>query len=225
MTGGGVLQHKNTTSYYYSLASYKSNLKQIFNEKILPTVGSIVMNCNPFTFGHRYLVEESLKHCDKLIVFVVEEDKSIFPFKDRFKLVKENLIDLENVIVIPSGEFIISTKTFAEYFLKESIQSKKIDTSLDVTLFAKEIAPCLNITIRFAGEEPFDKVTAQYNESMRKILPQYNIQFIEIKRKTLNNKVISATEVRKLLEDKNFNAIKDLVPQKTYEYLTRSDKK
>ena len=179
------------------------------------------MNCNPFTNGHRYLVEESLKYCDYLVVFVVEEDKSIFPFEDRFKLVEENLADIQNVIIMPSGEFIISARTFEEYFAKEKIQSRKVDTSLDVTLFAKEIAPCLNIKMRFAGEEPFDKITAQYNDSMRKILPQYGMQFIEIPRKKQGDVYISASEVRRLASENKFDEIKDLVPQKTLDYLRK----
>lgn len=51
-------------------------------------IGSIVMNCNPFTLGHRYLVEEASRQSDLLYIFVVEEDKSDFPFEDRFNMVK-----------------------------------------------------------------------------------------------------------------------------------------
>ena len=177
------------------------------------------MNCNPFTNGHRYLVEEALKKCDRLVVFVVEEDKSDFPFADRFALVKENLRDLKRVTVLKSGEFIISTRTFEEYFNKESLQDRKINTSTDVNLFAAEIAPCLNITIRFAGEEPFDNVTRQYNESMEQILPKYGIKFVEIPRLKSGGKAISASEVRKLCAAGEFEKIKKLVPKKTAAYL------
>jgi [citrate (pro-3S)-lyase] ligase len=63
------------------------------------------------------------------------------------------------------------------------MQDRVIDPTQDVRLFAEEIAPVLNITVRFAGEEPLDNVTRQYNEAMRRILPEYRIGFEEIERK------------------------------------------
>ena len=201
------------------LHDYRKNLRKIYREQLAPRVGAIVMNCNPFTLGHRYLVEQALNRCDRLIVFVVEEDKSVFPFADRLQLVKENLADLKNVLVLPSGEFIISSRTFEEYFNKESLQERKIDTSTDVTLFASKIAPCLNISVRFAGEEPFDTVTRQYNETMARILPQYGLEFVEIPRLTTNGTAISASRVRALAKAREFNKLKTLVPKKTLKYL------
>ena len=207
------------------LIEYKHELAEFYKKNIQPKVGAIVMNANPFTYGHRYLVEEALKECDDLIVFVVEEDKSIIPFKDRFALVKENLADLNNVFVRRSGEFIISATTFSEYFAKESLQDKKIDTTLDVTLFAKEIAPSLNISVRFAGNEPMDAITRQYNEDMEKILPQYGISFKEIKRaKNKKGEIISASTVRKLANAGEFDKLKDFAPPATVEYLRKKYK-
>lgn len=162
-----------------------------------------------------------MKRCDHLIVFVVEEDKFVFPFADRIELVRKNLADLKRVSVIPSGQFIISTRTFQEYFNKESLQEQKIDTSLDITTFAKEIAPCLNITMRFAGEEPLDNVTRQYNESMARLLPQYGIKFLEIPRMKFKGAPISASEVRQLTKVREFEKLKKLVPPLTLHYLRR----
>ena len=201
------------------LHDYKNKLKAFYQRTISPQIGAIVMNCNPFTLGHRYLVEQALKSCDHLIVFVVEEDKSVFPFAERIELARRNLADLKNVSVICSGQFIISSRTFKDYFNKESLQEHKIDTSLDVTIFGKEIAPCLNISIRFAGEEPLDNVTQQYNESMARILPQYGVKFIEIPRMKYNGKPISASEVRRLAETSQFDRLKNLVPPLTLRYL------
>lgn len=203
------------------LHDYKDKLEVFYKRTISPKIGSIVMNCNPFTMGHRYLVEQALKRCDHLIVFVVEEDKSVFPFAERIELVKRNLVDLKNVSVIPSGQFIISSRTFNEYFNKEILQEHKIDTSLDVTMFGKEIAPCLNISMRFAGEEPLDNVTRQYNESMARILPQYGVKFIEIPRMKYKGKPVSASEVRCLAEARQFDKLKKLVPPITLCYLRR----
>ncbi len=77
------------------------------------------MNCNPFTLGHRYLIETCAEKCDMLIVFVVQEDKSYFLFEDRLSLVQEGCSDLENVCVTGSGEFILSSLTFSEYFCRQ----------------------------------------------------------------------------------------------------------
>ena len=204
------------------LREYKEELNNFYKENIQPKVGAIVMNANPFTYGHRYLVEAALKECDYLIVFVVEEDKSELSFEDRFSLVKENLSDLKRVFVRKSGEFIISAKTFSEYFRKESLQDQKIDTTLDVTLFAKEIAPVLNISVRFAGKEPTDSVTRQYNEDMARILPQYGINFIELERaKNDNGEIISASTVRSLTKSGEFDRLKEFAPPATVRYLTK----
>lgn len=204
------------------LHEYKGKLKNFYTQKISPKIGSIVMNCNPFTNGHRYLVKQALKQCDYLIVFVVEEDKSVFPFADRIELVRKSLADLKRVSVIPSGQFIISTRTFKEYFNKESLQEHRIDTSLDVTMFAKEIAPCLNISVRFAGEEPLDNVTRQYNENMARLLPQYGIKFTEIPRMKYKGTPINASEVRRLAEARQFDKLKKLVPVPTLHYLRKT---
>jgi len=179
--------------------------------------GAIVMNCNPFTLGHRYLIEQALKQVDNLIVFVVEEDKSAFTFKERYLMVIEGTKDLKNVIVVPSGNFILSQTTFPEYFLK--IEDKDIihNVEYDITLFAEQIAPKLNITYRFVGEELEDRVTNIYNEAMKRILPKHGINIVEILRARINGKIISASLVRKRLD--NREKILELVPQTTWEII------
>lgn len=201
------------------LAEYKKILKNWYQEMFGITIGAVVMNCNPFTLGHRYLIEKSLEQCDYLVIFAVQEDQSEFPFEDRLRLIDEGVADLKNVVVIPSGRFVLSSLTFSEYFNKSEFQDRTIDTSLDVTVFAQEIAPCLNIKRRFAGEEPLDSVTRQYNETMRKLLPEYGIEFVEIPRLEIDGEIISASRVRAFLEEKNFEAIKKFVPEGTFQYL------
>lgn len=201
------------------LEEYKTILKNFYNSMFHTKIGAAVMNCNPFTLGHRYLIDQALKQCDYLMIFVVQEDKSVFSFDDRLKLVDDGTKDLENVAIIPSGNFVLSSLTFSEYFNKSKLQDRKVDTSLDVTLFAREIAPCLHISVRFAGEEPLDHITQQYNDSMRAILPQYGIDFVEIPRAEINGAPISASHVRKLLKEKDFAAISALVPETTLKYL------
>lgn len=201
------------------LYEYKKILTEFYNSMFGVTFGSVVVNCNPFTLGHRYLIEQAAAQCDHLFVFVVQEDRSIFPFDDRIKLVDDGIAHLKNVTVIPSGNFIISSLTFSEYFNKAELQDRVIDPSFDVSLFAGEIAPCLHISVRFAGEEPNDKVTKQYNDTMRAILPQYGIEFVEVPRIETDGAPISASLVRALLKEKNFDEIAKIVPKTTLDYL------
>lgn len=201
------------------LSDYLAQLKQItFSGN---NNGAIVMNCNPFTNGHKYLISEAAKQVDTLFVFVVEEDKSFFPFKDRFKLVKDNCANFENVIVLPSGKFIISALTMPGYFEKDKLQDEILDASEDLDIFAGKIAPILNIKVRYVGTEPIDKFTAQYNREMKKRLPQWGIQVVEIDRLMLDGKVVSASMIRNCIKEGDYSAIQQWVPQITLDYLMK----
>lgn len=189
------------------------------------TAGAIVMNCNPFTNGHRKLIEQAAHEVDRLYILVVEEDRSVFPFAVRFEMVKAGTADLANVVVAPSGRFVISSLTFPEYFMKDYVKEKDFDVSGDVRTFCERIAPPLGITIRFAGAEPFDPVTANYNRSMAELLPQYGLRFREIPRyATDDGRTISATEVRRLLSAGDFAALSSFVPETTLRTLERHNK-
>lgn len=184
-------------------------------------IGAIVMNCNPFTNGHRYLVEYASKQTDYLYLFVVEENLSAVPFSDRFIMVYEGVKDIDNVIVVPSGHFIISRDTFKNYFEKET-DIHDVNAEEDVYIFARYIAKGLNISKRFVGEEPTDHVTNVYNQTMKKVFEKYEIELIEIPRKKLDNgNVISATEVRKFVLQDEWLKISQYVPQSTYNYLKK----
>ncbi len=177
------------------------------------------MNCNPFTLGHQYLVEYAAAKVARLYIFVVEEDRSEFPFADRIELVRQGVKNFPNVEVLPSGKFIISQQTFSGYFNKAELQDVQVDSSEDVEIFGREIAPTLGITIRFAGEEPKDNVTRQYNETMKRILPRYGVEFQEIPRKSFDGEFISASSVREALKRGDFDKIKKFVPESTFNYL------
>ena len=182
-------------------------------------IGCIVMNANPFTRGHEYLVEYAASRVHKLFVMVVSEDKSEFSFADRFELVKRGTKQFPNVEVIPSGNFVISQKTFEGYFNKENLQNVQVDSTADVKIFAEEIAPSLGVNVRFVGEEPEDTVTRRYNETMKSFLPHYDINFCEIPRREIDGEIISAKTVRAALKAGDLNKIKKLVPAATYEFL------
>lgn len=215
------LKKNNTSDFYNEIKAYTDSILQEYplqNESMM--CGSIVMNCNPFTMGHRYLIELAASQVDRLYVFVVQEDKSFFKYDDRFEMVKQGTSDLKNVKVVSSGKFIISSLTFPEYFMKDYVKEKNFDVSMDVETFCKYIAPPLNIKKRYAGEEPFDPVTKNYNENMSRILPKYGMEFCEIPRLALDEThVINATEVRRLLKERDFKTIKEYVPQSTLDIL------
>lgn len=185
--------------------------------------GAMVVNCNPMTLGHKYLIETALKKVDDLLVFVVEEDSSIFPFKDRFNIVKDELKDYKNITVIKGGPYIISQGTFPTYFIKKKDEMLDIYTELDGSIFAERIAKDLEIDIRFFGEEPIDLVTLNYNNTLKKILEDSSISVEIIKRKQLNNTIISASYVRGLLKDNNIEDAYKFLPKATIEYLQSND--
>lgn len=186
------------------------------------TRGAIVMNCNPFTLGHQYLIEQARGQVDQLLIFVVEEDKSEFSFADRFEMVKRGVAGMDDVHVFPSGEFILSLHTMESYFAKESLQEEQIDASKDVNIFGKYIAPELNISVRFTGTEPIDKVTRQYNEEMAKTLKKYGVEYVEIPRRENDGEPISASNVRKYIKEKNWDKVEKLLPGSTIEYLRKN---
>lgn len=182
-------------------------------------VGAVVVNCNPFTKGHRYLMETAASKVDVLLVFVVEEDKSEFPFSDRFEMVKLGTEDLKNVYVFPSGKHIVSIYTWPEYFFREKKKAVVVDASEDLGIFARYIAPALNIKTRFIGTEPLDKVTAVYNQSQKELLPRYGIKVVEIERLKNEEGYISAKKVRQSIKEGKSIYLDELLPQSTLDYL------
>lgn len=187
--------------------------------------GALVMNCNPFTNGHRYLVEEAAENCSQVLLFLVVEDKSLFPFKYRYEIVKEAVKDLENVIVIPGGEYIISSATFPSYFLRKEDERLKSYTEMDCGIFGKYFCSKFNIEKRFVGQEPFCRVTNAYNGRMKDILPGYGVQLVEIERKMAAGEYISASRVRELIKDNQMTIIEKLVPETTWKFLNSSEGK
>lgn len=194
-----------------------------FNPSTHGVIGSVVMNCNPFTLGHRWLIEKALERVDFLIIFVVEEDQSIFTFEERLAMVYSGVSDLDNVRVVPSGENILSQKTFPEYFIKVEDENLVKNVENDITIFAEQIAPRLNISCRFVGEETEDSVTDSYNTAMKKILPAYGIDIIEIPRKEADGSIISASRVRRCLETDDQITLAKLVPPSTMQIMYSED--
>lgn len=194
-------------------------LQELGKTKDAGNIGSVVANCNPFTLGHRHLMETAAQKCDRLYVFVLSEDKSEFSFADRLEMVRRGTQDLPNVTVLPTGPYLISSVTFPTYFLKAEAPADTIQCTLDCQVFGKHYAPHFGIKTRFVGTEPNCPVTAAYNETMKQILPQMGIEVIEIPRKTLADTPISASRVRQLMQQGAWAELEALVPPTSYAYL------
>ncbi|KAA3451569.1 [citrate (pro-3S)-lyase] ligase [Mesorhizobium sp. SARCC-RB16n] len=188
------------------------------------TIGGIVLNANPFTLGHRYLVEQAATACDWIHLFLVREDASSISYADRFALVAAGVKDIDNLTLHQGSDYIISRATFPGYFLKDKALVDHSWAAIDLLLFREYIAPALGITHRYVGTEPFDLVTNSYNSEMRHWLqqpasPAPPIKVVEVPRVSIHGTPVSATEVRRLLAHRNFKAIEELVPATTMKFL------
>lgn len=187
------------------------------NDSAKTKIAALVMNANPFTLGHQYLVEKAASENDILHLFIVSEDQSLVPFSVRNKLVLEGTAHLKNIIYHESGPYIISNATFPSYFQKDADAVMESHANLDLTIFVR-IAQTLGINYRYVGEEPNSQVTGIYNEIMAKKLPENQIACKIIPRKEANGSVISASTVRTALKSGKMELLKTLVPETTLRY-------
>ena len=180
-------------------------------------IGVIVMNANPFTLGHRFLVEQSSELVERLYVVVVREDCSMFSYNERKAMVSQGVRDIGNVVVVDGSDYAVSAATFPTYFLKQLSDATDTQIILDLDLYRRRIAPALGATIRFFGSEPTDPLTRRYNELMHQQLGEEHVH--EIQRKQQEGSAISASRVRKaMMEGCLWDAIQ-LVPPTTIPYI------
>ena len=239
------MRHVATARPYAGLLEWGKEGVKEFQEYITQfadgKASCLVMNCNPFTLGHRYLIEKAASESNRVFVFVVEENASLFSFEDRINMVRMGTADLENVIVLGGGRYMISDVTFPSYFTKEE-DFAKAHTAMDAEIFASCIAPVLNVNRRYVGTEPNSTVTAVYNEALKKRLPRAGVEVVEVPRLEVNGEVVSASKVRGLLYkllakeftedgeyfiDTNFDEIcqnlMELLPLTSLEYIMSPD--
>ena len=196
--------------------------------------GAIVMNANPFTKGHRWLIEQAASQVDNLYVIVVKEDRSRFPYAERNEMIEAGCAGLDNVIVCEGSDYAISAVTFPTYFLKRLDEATDTQIALDLDLFVNHVAKPLGVTVRFAGSEPEDALTRRYNELMAEILPnkpnpepnspvtepvEATTLFVEIPRLEHNGKPISATSLRRALDKGNLKEAMEYIPETSVPYL------
>lgn len=180
-------------------------------------VAGIVMNANPFTLGHQHLVEYAARENDVVHLFILSEEAGPIPFAVRRKLVLAGVRHLPNVVCHDSGPYMISFATFPSYFFKDSDDVIQIQAALDLQLFGK-LANILGIQRRYVAQETTSRVTAMYNEVMKKELPGYGVECIEIPRLTCGDEIISASTVRQAIHDGRLEEIRDFLPESTYAF-------
>lgn len=200
---------------------FKNYLEQLKKESPTTEVGdniaAIVMNANPFTLGHQYLVERAAAENKFVHLFLVSEDLSVIPFSVRKKLVMEGTAHIKNVIHHDCGSYIISSATFPSYFQKDDDSASRSQAKLDINIF-KRIAEVLGINRRYVGEEPLSVVTNIYNQVMREELAKAGIDCIVVPRIKSNGEVISASGVRELLRNGNFSELERFLPETTIKF-------
>lgn len=198
-----------------------------FYRRDRPRVGACVVNCNPFTLGHQYLLQQSARDCDYLHVFVVSEDASFFSYRDRLALVRSGVARLperDQINIHPGSQYLVSKATFPTYFIKDSGVIDMAATAVDLRIFRHHIAPALEITHRYVGTEPFCPVTRRYNSDMHHWLEQAEdtyppVTVVEIPRCESGGRAVSATEVRRLIIEGRLSALRDLVPETTFDFI------
>ena len=193
-----------------------------------PAPGVIIMNANPFTLGHRYLVETALSCSEAgascpaatghLNVIAVREDLSEFPYAERLEMMRRGCEGLASVV--EGSAYQISAATFPTYFLKDLPDAAETQMRLDIDLFGRWIAPALGATVRFVGSEPADPLTARYNALMKEMLPAYGIKVVEIPRlEDSEGKIVSASRVREALAAGRLTEAAALVPESSRPFL------
>lgn len=204
------------------MESLRGGVKSFLNSLEAPVtegnIGAIVMNANPFTFGHQYLAEQAAAECGHVYIFVLSEDKSEFSAPDRMAMVKAGTAHLKNVTVLPTGPYLISEATFPKYFLKDRETAQRAHYELDLAVFTRWFVPHFGITRRYAGTEPTCVVTAGYNAAMEELLPAAGVEFRQIPRREIDGTAVSASIVR---GERDIHKLRKLVPESTCQYLIR----
>ncbi len=212
---------------FESIFTYQEYLKTLLVPVKSDDVAAIVVNCNPFTIGHKFLIEKASNENELVYLFVVEEDLSAFPFSVRWELIRKGIGQLKNVVMVRGGMYIVSGTIFPSYFLKNEMISDVMQkqAELDVRIFANYVVPVLGIKKRYVGTELYCATTAAYNQAMKSILPAYGVEVIEVRRKAVGSGeenslgFISASKIREAIKSDKLNEVLEFLPDSTRDYL------
>ena len=187
------------------------------------TVGFVGIHGNPFTRGHRYLIETASKQVDWLICQIIEDEVGAFTYAERFAMAVEGTRDLPNVMVVGSGPFQATRNVFQEYFVKVEPGDIRKSATLDTEIFAEVVAKRLGITCRFVGDERHNPKMQFANELLKELLPHYGIRVVEIPRIQAGEGPISASEARSAAAAGDIETLLQHVPETTLSFMIGND--
>lgn len=201
------------------IEKYKEHLRQL----ALPAgdtgvTAVIVMNANPMTLGHYSLIKKAAEEARRVVVIPLDEDNQAFSYAERRQMLADGTAKFHNVAIAEGSPYQISAATFPSYFIKEPGEAAETGMELDLDIFCRHIAPALGATVRYAGMEPHDRLTAAYNRKMKELLPQAGIDFREVRRSEFYNLPISASTVRRHLAEGDFPAAQPLLNTASQRY-------
>ena len=210
-----------------SIFTYQDYLKTLIVPVSGHKVAALVVNCNPFTNGHKFLIEKASSENEVVYLFVVEEDLSAFPFSVRWELIRKGISHLNNVVMVRGGMYIVSGSIFPAYFLKNEQVSDVMQkqAELDVRIFATYIVPVLGIRRRYVGTEYACKTTQAYNLAMKSILPGLGVEVTEVPRLAIGlgtdhlPDFISASKVREAIKSNKLDRVIAFLPDSTRDFL------
>lgn len=205
----------------YIQRSYLDQYFMNYSGERYNTVGAVVIEGSPFNSGHRYIIEYASQKVDFVIVFVLQEDTSLFPFEERFQMIKKGIEDIPNIMVVPNGDFVLSMNNFPDYYKQNYSLTTGMNAEYDVNIFVDYIAKPLHITHRFAGEGVQGRVNKTYYEAMRRILPANGIEFVEIPKMAVGGEKVCTKQIQQYLEDEQYDIAFAFVPESTKRYLMR----
>lgn len=181
--------------------------------------GAVVVNADPFSLGHQYLVERAAELADTVYVMVPSEGRFTLPPAARLDLARRGTAHIPNAIVTDTGPYLLSSATFPAYFLKPGDQPDQIRLDIDVDLFGRHIAPVFQIRTRIVGTEPLDPVLRAYNQTLRRRLGQWDIRLVEIERRKQGDQWINTGQVHHALARGDWRQVEASVPPTTLAYL------
>ncbi|PLX19857.1 MAG: [citrate (pro-3S)-lyase] ligase [Salinivirgaceae bacterium] len=215
---------------YENIKTYQDYIRKSKIETSSRPVSALVVNCNPFTNGHKFLIEKASRESRVLYLFVVEEDKSSFPFEIRWKLIEKGIAHLDNVVMLKSSHYVVSGTIFPSYFLKNQPENEisMKQAELDIQTFIRYIVPILGITRRYVGTEDYCKTTLAYNNAMKKLLPKSGVELVEVPRIKIdsgieNQGIVSASKIRAAIKNDQLQEVFPFLPEVTKDFLLSSE--
>ena len=194
-----------------------------FHPKEGERIGTVGMHGNPFTLGHRYLIETASKQVDKLFVLLIEDELGIFSYAERFAMAVEGTRDLPNVRIVSGGPFQATRNVFREYFVKVQPTDMRESATADALIYTEIIGPRLGISCRFFGDERHNPKMQFFNDLMLDLLPKYGIDAIEIPRAKTHGQSISASAARKAAAEGDRETLLQHIPETTVKYFIGED--